>query len=206
MIYLLMGRLIPLDESSMHNLGILISGRGSNMMAVYEHIKSGNLDAKISVVISNKPQAKGLAFAVENGISTAVFEPKDYISNDDYEQDIVTCLKSFNVDLVVLAGYMKLVGDPMLQAFEGRMVNIHPSLLPSFKGLNAQKQALDYGVKVSGCTAHYVIRDVDAGPIILQAAVPVLEDDTEASLSARILEKEHEIFSMAIKEALGQLN
>tara|TARA_B100001121_G_scaffold128102_1_gene112397 strand:- start:14028 stop:14600 length:573 start_codon:yes stop_codon:yes gene_type:complete len=190
----------------MHNLGVLISGRGSNMMAVHDHIQSGALGAEISVVISNKPQAQGLTFAVENGISTAVFEPKDYASNNAYEQDIVTCLKSFKVDLVVLAGYMKLVGDPMLQAYEGRMVNIHPSLLPSFKGLNAQKQALDYGVKVAGCTAHYVIRDVDAGPIILQAAVPVLDDDTEASLSARILEKEHEIFSMAIQEALDQLN
>lgn len=175
------------------------------MMAIYDRIASGQLAAEIVVVISNQPSATGLDFAKAHGIETQVFDPKEYADNAAYEDDIVACLKAKNVDLVVLAGYMKLVGPPMLQAYEGRMVNIHPSLLPSFKGLNAQKQALDYGVKLAGCTAHYVIRDVDAGPIILQAAVPVLDDDTEASLSARILEKEHEIFSKAIQRALDQL-
>jgi phosphoribosylglycinamide formyltransferase-1 len=204
--YLLMGPLIPLGESSMHKLGILISGRGSNLVAIYDRIQSGQLVAEIGVVISNQPSAQGLDFAKAHGIQTQVFDPKAYADKNAYEDDIVACLDEHKVDLVVLAGYMKLVGDPMLQAYDGRMVNIHPSLLPSFKGLNAQKQALDYGVKVAGCTAHYVIRDVDAGPIILQAAVPVLDDDSVASLSARILEKEHDIFSLAIQEALDQLN
>ncbi|RAP24833.1 phosphoribosylglycinamide formyltransferase [Candidatus Marinamargulisbacteria bacterium SCGC AG-343-K17] len=189
----------------MHKLGILISGRGSNMTAIHQNTQSGQLNAQIAVVISNKPDAEGLVFARENGIPTHVFEPKNYTDRDAYEHDVVSCLQSLDVDLVVLAGYMKLVGDPMLKAYEGRMVNIHPSLLPSFKGLNAQQQALEYGVKITGCTAHYVIRDVDAGPIILQSAVPVLDDDTDDSLSARILDKEHEVFSKAIQVALNQL-
>ena len=133
-----------------------------------------------------------------------MFEPGDYDNRDAYENDVVACLQSYDVDLVVLAGYMKLVGDPLLITYEGKMVNIHPSLLPSFKGLNAQKQALDYGVKITGCTVHYVTKEMDAGPIILQAAVPVMDDDTVESLSDRILAEEHRLFSEGISVVLNR--
>lgn len=175
-------------------------------MAIHQHIMDGQLNAEIAVVIAHSHQAKGLEFSANSGIPTRVFEPKNYNSRDDYDADIVKCLTSFSVDLVVLAGYMKLVGDPMLSAFKGRMVNIHPSLLPSFKGLNAQQQALDYGVKVTGCTAHYVVEEMDAGPIILQAAVPVHDDDTVDTLSQRILNQEHQLYYRAIDKALRQLS
>ena len=190
----------------MPKLGVLISGRGSNLVAIHQHIMDGQLNAEIAVVIGHSHQAKGLEFSADSGIPTRVFEPKNYAARDDYDADIVKCLTSFSVDLVVLAGYMKLVGDPMLSAFKGRMVNIHPSLLPSFKGLNAQQQALDYGVKVSGCTAHYVVKEMDAGPIILQAAVPVHDDDTVDTLSQRILDQEHQLYYRAIDKALRQLS
>ena len=197
---------LPLAPLPMPKLGILISGRGSNMMALHRHIQQGVLNAEIAVVISNKPTAGGLEYAKENGINAQVFEPKAFASPTDYEAAIVAELQANNVDLVVLAGYMKLVGEPILTAYQSRMVNIHPSLLPSFKGLNAQKQALDYGVTVAGCTVHYVTKDMDAGPIIMQAAVPVLPDDTEASLSERILVKEHEIFALAIQDVLNKIS
>ncbi len=186
----------------MPKLGILISGRGSNMEAIIHNIKSKRLNAEVSIVISNKPNARGLQLAVLNDIDTRIFDPKQYADRDQYETDVVACLQSYGVDLVILAGYMKLVGDPMLTAFRNRMLNIHPSLLPSFKGLHAQQQALDYGVKITGCTVHYVTKDMDAGPIILQAAVPVFQDDTLSALTARILEKEHDIYSKAIQKVL----
>tara|TARA_A100001015_G_scaffold276724_1_gene335204 strand:- start:398 stop:970 length:573 start_codon:yes stop_codon:yes gene_type:complete len=190
----------------MPKLGILISGRGSNMEAIMKNISEGRLNAEVPIVISNNPNARGLQLAVLNDVDTRVFEPKMYATRDDYENDIVACLQSYNVDLVILAGYMKLVGDPMLRAFEKRMLNIHPSLLPSFKGLHAQQQALDYGVKITGCTVHYVTRDMDSGPIVLQAVVPVFYDDTISALTARILEKEHDIFSKAIQHVLNELS
>jgi phosphoribosylglycinamide formyltransferase-1 len=188
----------------MPKLGILISGRGSNMSAIIKSIESGVLNAEISVVISNKPDAKGLDVASAHGIHTKSFKPVDYSSRDDYEHDVIACLESYNVDLVILAGYMKLVGDPLLTAYKGRMLNIHPSLLPSFKGLNAQEQALNYGVKIAGCTVHYVTKEMDAGPIIMQASVPVLSDDTVESLSERILVEEHKLFPKAIQSVLNQ--
>ena len=174
------------------------------MSAIIKSIESGVLNAEISVVISNKPDAKGLDVASAHGIHTKSFKPVDYSSRDDYEHDVVSCLESYNVDLVILAGYMKLVGDPLLTAFKGRMLNIHPSLLPSFKGLNAQEQALKYGVKIAGCTVHYVTKEMDAGPIIMQASVPVLSDDTVESLSERILVEEHKLFPKAIQSVLNQ--
>lgn len=198
--------LIPSVQLKMPKLGILISGRGSNMEAIMKNISDGRLNAEVPIVISNNPNARGLQLAVLNDVDTRVFEPKMYATRDDYENDIVACLQSYNVDLVILAGYMKLVGDPMLRAFEKRMLNIHPSLLPSFKGLHAQQQALDYGVKVTGCTVHYVTRDMDSGPIIMQAVVPVFYDDTISALTARILEKEHDIFSKAIQLVLNELS
>ena len=188
----------------MPKLGILISGRGSNMSAIIDHIKRGELSADIAVVISNKPDAPGLDIASNHGIKTMVYDPKVYPNRDAYENDIVLCLQSFGVDLVILAGYMKLVGDPLLTSYKGRMINIHPSLLPSFKGLNAQKQALDYGVKITGCTVHYVTKEMDAGPIIMQAAVPVLNDDTLDTLTQRILAEEHQLFSKAIQYVINQ--
>ena len=188
----------------MPKLGILISGRGSNMSAIIDHIKRGELSADIAVVISNKPDAPGLDIASNHGIKTMVYDPKVYTNRDAYENDIVLCLKSLGVDLVILAGYMKLVGDPLLTSYKGRMINIHPSLLPSFKGLNAQKQALDYGVKITGCTVHYVTKEMDAGPIIMQAAVPVLNDDTLDTLTQRILAEEHQLFSKAIQYVINQ--
>ncbi len=198
--------LIPSVQLQMPKLGILISGRGSNMEAIMKNISEGRLNAEVPIVISNNPNARGLQLAVLNDVDTRVFEPKMYATRDDYENDIVACLQSYNVDLVILAGYMKLVGDPMLRAFEKRMLNIHPSLLPSFKGLHAQQQALDYGVKITGCTVHYVTRDMDSGPIVLQAVVPVFYDDTISALTARILEKEHDIFSKAIQHVLNELS
>ena len=188
----------------MPKLGILISGRGSNMSAIIKSIESRVLNAEISVVISNKPDAKGLDVANVHGIHTKSFNPVDYAHRDDYENDVVACLESYDVDLVILAGYMKLVGDPLLTAYKGQMLNIHPSLLPSFKGLNAQEQALNYGVKIAGCTVHYVTKDMDAGPIIMQASVPVLSDDTVESLSERILVEEHKLFPKAIQSVLNQ--
>ena len=188
----------------MPKLGILISGRGSNLSAIIKSIELGDLNAEISVVISNKPDAKGLDVANAHGIDTKSFKPVDYDNRDDYENDVIQCLELYNVDLVVLAGYMKLVGDPLLNAFKGRMLNIHPSLLPSFKGLNAQKQAFDYGVKITGCTVHYVTKEMDAGPIIMQKAVPVFDTDTVDSLSERILVEEHRLFPKAIQSVLNQ--
>ena len=175
------------------------------MMAIQEAIESGRLQAQIAVVISNKPQAKGIQYAKDKGLATYVVNPNEYDSLDDYEQVVVDRLKQHHIHLVILAGYMKLVGDVMLQAYEGKMLNIHPSLLPSFKGLRAQKQALDYGVKIAGCTVHYVIKEMDAGPIIAQSAVSVLDDDTEDVLADRILKKEHELFPNAIQSVLNQL-
>lgn len=186
----------------MPKLGILISGRGSNMAAIIDNINKGTLHADVAIVISNKPDAAGLSYAISSGIPTQVFEPSSFADQDSYETAIIGCLDSFGVDLVVLAGYMKLVGDPLLTTYEGRMVNIHPSILPSFKGLHAQQQALDYGVKITGCTVHYVTKEMDSGPIIMQASVPVLSNDTVDSLSERILIEEHRIFSQAIEQIL----
>ena len=176
------------------------------MSAIIDDTKTDKLNADIAVVISNKPDAPGLEIAANHGIKTVVYDPNVYPNRDAYENDIVLCLQSFGVDLVILAGYMKLVGDPLLTVYDGRMINIHPSLLPSFKGLNAQQQALDYGVKITGCTVHYVTKEMDAGPIIMQASVPVLIDDSVETLSARILEKEHELFPKAIQYVLNEFN
>ena len=179
-------------------LGILISGRGSNMESIIKHCKENTIDASVEVVISNRGSAKGLELAKHHGISTHHVKFKEFDSANDYENEIIDKLETYNVDLVVLAGYMKLVGDPLLKRYENKMINIHPSLLPAFKGLNAQEQAINYGVKITGCTVHYVTKEMDAGPIILQAAVPVKEDDTADSLSERILVEEHQLLPAAI--------
>jgi phosphoribosylglycinamide formyltransferase 1 len=178
-------------------IGILISGRGSNFQAIADHIAEGSLAAEIAIVISNLPEARGLQIARERGIP-ALRIPSKGLGREEYDRQVAAELKRRSVDLVCLAGFMRLLSAAFIREFPLRVLNIHPSLLPAFPGLDAQEQALKHGVKVSGCTVHFVDELLDAGPIILQAAVPVLHDDTVESLSARILEQEHRIYSEAI--------
>jgi phosphoribosylglycinamide formyltransferase-1 len=178
-------------------LGILLSGRGSNFEAIADNVAAGRLQAEIAAVISNREEARGLEIARQRGLP-ALCIPSKGVSREEYDLRVVEELQARNVELVCLAGFMRLLSTEFCRAFPMRIVNIHPSLLPAFPGLDAQKQALDHGVKISGCTVHFVDEQLDAGPIILQAAVPVLDDDTEASLAARILEEEHRIYSEAI--------
>lgn len=180
-------------------LAVLASGRGSNFEAILRACQAGELDAQINILISDKPDAAALDKARKAGIEACFINPRDYEDRDTYEKHLVNELRSHEVDLVVLAGYMRLVGKTLLQAYRWRILNIHPALLPSFPGLHAQRQALEYGVKVSGCTVHFVDEGMDTGPIILQATVPVLDDDTEDSLVARILTQEHRIYKQALQ-------
>ncbi|MFC1540797.1 phosphoribosylglycinamide formyltransferase [Candidatus Margulisiibacteriota bacterium] len=183
----------------MIKVGVLISGRGSNLQAIIDASDKGDLSARVAVVISNKADAFGLKRAAKHKIATAVFDPKEFSDKNTYELEIVKELKKHKVDLICLAGYMRIVGPVLLEHFQGRMMNIHPALLPAFPGLHVQKAALDHGVKVSGATVHFVDQGCDTGPIIVQAAVPVQENDTEETLSARILTQEHKIYPQAIK-------
>ena len=168
------------------------------MAAIIKNCQSGTLDAQVTQVISHT-DAAGLDFAAEAGIPTAVVRAKDFASKADYEAAVLEQLNDSPFDYLVLAGYMRIVGPTLLNAFPDRILNIHPSLLPSFKGLDAQKQALDYGVKIAGCTVHYVNEELDSGRIIQQATVPVLDDDTAETLADRILVEEHRIYSEAIQ-------
>lgn len=186
-----------------NRLAVLISGRGSNLQAIIDAIREGTLDATIAVVISNREAAPGMMRAREARIETLHISAKAYANRDDYDRALVHELRERNVDVVCLAGYMRLVGGPMLDAFPDRILNVHPSLLPAFPGLDAQRQALEYGVRVSGATVHFVTRELDGGPIILQAAVPVRADDTVDSLAARILVEEHRIYPAAIARVLA---
>ncbi len=185
-------------------LGILLSGRGSNFQAIVQAIEDKKLDAEIKVVVSNKATAPGLERARVLGLKTEFFDPKKFAENEwpreAYDAAVGECLQGYGVECVVLAGYMRIVTPVLIRKFPGKMVNIHPSLLPSFPGLHAQQQALDHGAKVSGCTVHIVTEGVDEGPIIGQAAVPVLENDTVDSLSTRILEQEHQLFPWALQQ------
>ncbi|MDQ3969430.1 MAG: phosphoribosylglycinamide formyltransferase [Thermoproteota archaeon] len=188
----------------MINLGMLISGRGSNMDAILSAIKSGRIrNAKPCIVISNKPGAAGIKIASEKyGVPTKVI-PSDGLKGWHYDQKVVTILQEHGVTpqsgLVCLAGFMRIMSPEFIRQYRMRIMNIHPALLPAFPGLHAQKQALDYGVKVSGCTVHFVDEGMDSGPVILQKAVPVIEGDDEESLSARILEQEHELYPEAVR-------
>ena len=179
-------------------LGVLISGRGSNLQAIIDAIRSDRLDATIAVVISNRSDAAGLTRARDAGVETVVLNPREYAGRDAYDRAIVEVLRAREVGLVCLAGFMRLIGRPLLDAFPARILNIHPSLLPSFRGLDAQRQALAHGVRTTGATVHLVTADLDDGPIVLQAAVPVLDDDTVETLAARILVEEHRIYPEAI--------
>jgi len=185
----------------MKRLGVLISGRGSNFEAIADHIEQGDLAAQIAVVISNVSQAPGLGKARRRGLDTAHIDPRG-LKREDFDRQMVSVLQQKEVDLVCLAGFMRLLSPAFVQAFPKRILNIHPSLLPSFPGLEAQEQAFAYGVKVSGCTVHFVDEELDHGAIILQKTVPVLEGDDEHSLAARILEQEHIAYSEAINRVL----
>lgn len=184
-------------------LGILISGRGSNLQAIADHIAAGELDATIAVVISNRADAGGLAIARDRGIPALVM-PSRGIPREEYDRQVAEELKARQVDLVCLAGFMRLLSPVFIREFPMRILNIHPSLLPCFPGLDAQEQALRHGVKITGCTVHFVNEELDAGPILLQAAVPVLADDTADTLSARILKEEHRLYAEAIRTVLAK--
>lgn len=179
-------------------LGVLISGRGSNLHAIIKAIDSGALTATVGVVISNRPDAMGLTVAREAGIEALALRPRDFDGRDAYDAALAQALSSRDVDLVCLAGYMRLVGPALLDAFPDRVLNVHPSLLPAFPGLDAQAQAVAHGVRVSGATVHIVNAGLDDGPIILQRPVPVLATDTAETLAARILAEEHAIYPAAI--------
>lgn len=183
-------------------IGILISGRGSNMVALVDAVRTGEiLASEIAVVISDKPDAAGLEKARERGVETVVIERRGR-TREEHDAEIVTELNKRGVELVCLAGYMRLLSPSFVAAFPNRIINIHPSLLPAFPGLNVQQQALDAGVKVAGCTVHFVNEDLDAGPIIVQKEVPVLDGDTAETLAARILEQEHGLYVEAVKRLI----
>jgi phosphoribosylglycinamide formyltransferase-1 len=182
------------------NLGVLVSGRGTNLQSIIDKCASGEIDAKVAVVISDNPEAHALEIARNAGIHSLYIDPKTYrpVLIGEAEEEYIKVLNEYKVDLVCLAGFMRIIKDKFLKEFKYRIMNIHPALLPSFKGLNAQKKALDYGVRFSGATVHFVTEDVDKGPIILQAVVPVYQNDTEKTLSDRILKEEHRIYAEAI--------
>ncbi|MBM3334391.1 phosphoribosylglycinamide formyltransferase [Candidatus Sumerlaeota bacterium] len=183
----------------MFKLAVLASGRGSNFASIVEKIEAGELPGVVAdVLVSDNPQARALEIAREHGIEGAVFRREDYPTNKAHNQAMADFLKARGIDLIVLAGYMRIVRAPLLEAFPNRIINIHPALLPSFPGLDGQKQALEWGVRYSGCSVHFVDADVDHGPIILQAVVPVEQDDTVETLSARILKEEHNLLPRAI--------
>jgi phosphoribosylglycinamide formyltransferase-1 len=178
---------------------VLLSGRGSNFRAILDAIEDGRIDAEIALVFSNKDDAPGLAAARESGLPTLALNPKLYPDKAGYDRAIIREAETRGIDLICLAGYMKVLTPGFCETFKNRILNIHPALLPAFPGLHVQRQAIDWGVRFSGCTVHFVAADVDMGPIVLQAAVPVLPDDTEDTLAARILVEEHKIFPEAVR-------
>lgn len=180
-------------------IAVLVSGNGTNLQAIIDRIKDGNLKATIQIVISDNEYAYALERAKHNSIPTYTVDYKSYSKREDAEEEIIKLLKQHNVELVVLAGFMKLVTKRFIDAFPLRIMNIHPALLPSFPGINVIKKALDYGVKFTGCTVHFIDEGTDTGPIIIQAVVPVKDDDTEQTLAERIHEKEHIIYPIAIQ-------
>ena len=188
--------------AKMHRLGILLSGRGSNFMAIADNVAAGRIPAEIAVVISNRPNAPGLEEAEQRGLPVRMI-PSKGLEREQYDRQVVEVLKEKQVDLVCLAGFMRLLSPYFVSAFPNRILNIHPSLLPAFPGLDAQRQALEYGVKMTGCTVHFVDENLDAGPIVIQSAIPVLDEDTPDTLSARILNEEHRIYSEAINIVLS---
>jgi phosphoribosylglycinamide formyltransferase 1 len=201
---ILFAKQMPTEKSTRPRLGVLISGRGSNLQSIIDAVAAGTLRAAIAIVVSNRPDAHGVTRARDAGIETAVLKPREYATRDAYDSAVAELLRSRDVDLVCLAGFMRLVGSPLLAAFPNRILNIHPSLLPAFPGLDAQRQAIEHGVRVSGATVHFVTAELDGGPIVLQTAVPVLDDDTAETLAARILVEEHKLYPEAIGIALEE--
>lgn len=180
-------------------IGALASGGGTNLQSIIDNCLSGQLDAEIALVISNNPDAGALKRAEAAGVPCVCINHRDFTSREEFDRTVVAALKEAGVGLVVLAGFMRLISEAFLEAFPGRIMNIHPALLPAFPGLHVQRKAIEYGARFSGCTVHFVDGGVDTGPIILQAVVPVLPDDTEQTLAARILVQEHKIYSRAIQ-------
>lgn len=185
------------------NIGILLSGRGSNFLAISHSVKRGELDAEIACVIGDKKEAPGLLKATEEGYESLFIDPSG-LTREEYDRRVVAELRRRDVVLVCLAGFMRLLSPYFVREYHNKILNIHPALLPAFPGLEAQRRALEYGVKVSGCTVHLVDEGVDSGPIVLQAVVPVFDDDTVALLSDRILKEEHRIYSQAIRLVLEE--
>jgi phosphoribosylglycinamide formyltransferase-1 len=183
----------------MKSVVILISGRGSNMEALLNAKINGKLPINIAAVISNRPEAKGLETAAEAGIPTAVVDHKDYPSRESFDKALASCVDEFFPDLVVLAGFMRILTPTFVRQYEGRLLNIHPSLLPSFPGLHTHQRAIDEGVRVHGCTVHFVTAELDHGPVVIQAAVPVLDGDTEEVLARRVLACEHQVYPQAVR-------
>jgi phosphoribosylglycinamide formyltransferase-1 len=188
---------------ALKKIGILLSGRGSNFAAIVDSIEAGRLQAEIAIVISNRAEAPGLESGKRRGLNTKLIPSKGRV-REEHEREVMAALQAEKVDLICLAGYMRLLSPEFVRAFRNRILNIHPSLLPAFPGLDAQKQAIEYGAKVSGCTVHIVDEHLDQGPIIAQKAVPVFEGDDEHSLSARILEQEHIAYTQAIQLMLSE--
>lgn len=185
--------------SSEFKIGVLVSGRGTNLQAIIDAIENGEVDARIAVVLSNEQEASALERAQKNGIESLWIDPEQFNGKTEYDRALSRELEQRGVDLVCLAGYMRILGPEFIQTFAGKTINIHPSLLPAFPGLNVQQKAIDYGVKFSGCTVHFVNEEVDGGPIILQAVVPVHDSDDADSLAERILIQEHLIYPRAIQ-------
>jgi len=183
----------------MKNIVILISGRGSNLEALIAAREAGNLPVNIAAVISNRPEAMGLETAAKAGITTHFINHKAFAGREAFDAALAECIDTFAPDLVVLAGFMRILSDGFVRHYEGRLMNIHPSLLPSFPGLHTHQRALDEGVRIHGCTVHFVTPTLDHGPVIIQAAVPVLDNDSEESLSARVLRQEHLVYPQAVR-------
>ena len=183
----------------MINIAVLVSGRGTNLQAIINAIKRGTIDGKIRIVLSDNPEAYALKRAGREGIKTQVVNYKSFCNKEEYEKEVMRQLNNYIIDLIVLAGYMRILGSDFIEIYRYRIINIHPALLPAFPGLNAQKQAIEYGVKVSGCTVHFVDEGVDSGPFILQKPVEVKDSDNEETLSKRILEYEHQLLPRAIQ-------
>ena len=180
-------------------LGVLISGSGSNLQSIIDHIEKGKLAAQIKIVVSNNAQAYGLARAQKHGISCAVLNHHDFAGREDFDCELIRILSGAGVELIVLAGFMRILTPSFLRAFPQKIINIHPALLPAFPGTHVQQKAIDYGVKFSGCTVHFIDEGVDTGPIIIQAVVPVLPSDNAETLASRILKEEHKIYPQAIR-------
>lgn len=180
-------------------IAVLLSGRGSNFVAIHDAVQAGKINADLALVFSNKKEAPGLQIARERNLEAVSLSPKNFSDREKYDRETVKELKKREIDLICLAGYMRILTSYFCQAFENKIMNIHPALLPSFPGLHVQKKAIDWGVRFSGATVHFVIPEVDMGPIILQAVVPVLQDDTEETLSERILKEEHKIYPEAVR-------